>query len=247
MIADPFDGAGNGDDVDRGGDRPRVFHHVRNQLTDDRFEFGVDLGIGTNDRSRLFGIKPSKGIQCLTHHDEGGFGKMPDANAELRRNVAIFVNAAHPLGNLLGLVTGPFQVSHNLADAQHQAQIGSRRLALGDDVGAVVVNGFFKLIHFVVGIDNALDAANFTGGVGIHRRRNLGFNHTAHLQDMGAEATEVFVELAGEVLAFVHFNFLISFHQVPKHPDEAPKVPEHAKANSPKCRSWQSGINPCGR
>jgi hypothetical protein len=138
-------------------------------------------------------------------------------------NVAIFVDAAHALGDLLGFVTGPFQVGDDLADAEHQAQIGSRRLALGDDVGAVVVNGFFKLIHFAVGIDDALDAANFAGGVGIDGSGNLGFDQAAHLQHMGAQATEVFVELAGEVLAFVHFRKCRS-------------------TSSPKCL-----ISPCGR
>ena len=36
------------------------------------------------------------------------------------------------------------------------------------------------------------------------------FDQTAHLQDVGTQAGEVFVELAGEVLGFVHFVLSIS-------------------------------------
>jgi hypothetical protein len=48
----------------------------------------------------------------------------------------------------------PFEVGDDLADAEHQAQVGGGRLALGDDVGAVVVDGFFELIDLAVGVDD---------------------------------------------------------------------------------------------
>jgi hypothetical protein len=69
---------------------------------------------------------------------------MADADAVLRRHVAGFVDAAHALGDFLGFVAGAFEVGDDLADAEHQAQVGGGRLALGDDVGAVVVDGFSR-------------------------------------------------------------------------------------------------------
>ena len=46
VVADALDGAGDGDDLDRGGDGARVFHHVRDQLADDGLEFGIDIAVG---------------------------------------------------------------------------------------------------------------------------------------------------------------------------------------------------------
>ena len=124
--------------------------------------------------------------------------------------MAGFVDAADALGDFLGFVAGAFQISDDLADAEYQAQVGSGRLALGDDMGAVVVDGFFQIIDLAVGFDDGFDAGHFARAVGLDGRRDLGFDHAAHLQDVGAQAAELFVELAGEVLAFVHVVFSLS-------------------------------------
>lgn len=135
---------------------------------------------------------------------------MADADAVLRRHLAGFVDAANALGDLLGLVAGAFEIGNDLADAEDQAQIGSSRLTLGDQVGAVIVDGEFEVVDLAVGIDDVLDARHFAGAVGFNGRRNLGFHQTAHLQHGGTQAGQVFVELAGKVLAIVHVFFLIS-------------------------------------
>ncbi|MPM67332.1 hypothetical protein SDC9_114254 [bioreactor metagenome] len=204
MVADAFDGAGDGDDLDRRGDGARVFHHVGDQLADDRLEFGIDVAVGADHLLGLGGVEAGEGVERLAHQVERGFGQVADADAVLGRQMAGFVDAAHALGDLLGLVAGAFEIGDDLADAEHQAQVGSGRLALGDDVGAIVVDGLFQVVDLAVGFDDGFDAGHFARAVGVDGGRNLGFDHAAHLQDVGTQAAEFFVELAGEVLVFVH-------------------------------------------
>jgi hypothetical protein len=82
--------------------------------------------------------------------------------------MATFINAAHALGNFFGFVTSAFKIRNDLADTKHQTKIGSCWLTFGDDVGAVVINGFFKLIDPAISLDNAFDTGDFTGGVGVN-------------------------------------------------------------------------------
>ena len=77
-------------------------------------------------------------------------------------------------------------------------------------MGAVVVDGKFEIVDLAIGIDDVLDAADFTGAVGVDGGGNLSLDQTAHLQHAGAQAGEVFVKLAGKVQAIVHVFVLVS-------------------------------------
>ena len=81
VIADTLDGASDPDDVDRGGDGARVFHHVRDQLADDRLEFSVDIAVGLDDRLSQRHVETGEGVESLADQAEGGFGQVADADA----------------------------------------------------------------------------------------------------------------------------------------------------------------------
>ena len=131
---------------------------------------------------------------------------MTDANAVLHRRMPLLVDAQSPFGDLLRLVADALEIGDDLADAEYQAQIGGGRLATGDDVRAVVVDGLFQLVDPLVGLDDVLDRVHLTGLEGIDGGGNLRLDQAAHLQDQRAHSVEVFVELAGKM--FVHVVIL---------------------------------------
>ncbi len=105
VVTDAFDGAGDPDDVDGRRDGARIFHHVRDQLADDRLEFGIDIGVGLDDVGCLRRVETGEGIERLADHGQCRFGQVADADAVLAGQVAVLVDAADALGDLLGFVT----------------------------------------------------------------------------------------------------------------------------------------------
>jgi hypothetical protein len=183
---------------------------VRDQLAHDGFELGIDIDIGKDNFLRQSGVDSGKGIECLTQHAERGFGNMADAGPVLRRHLARLADTADALGDFLGLVARPFKVGDDLGNAEHQAQVGSCRLAPGDQVRAVVIDSLLDVVDHAVGLDDLLDAAYLTGTVGSNGGGYLGFDQAAHLQHGGTQVVEVALKLAGKMLSFVHFAAPVS-------------------------------------
>ena len=132
---------------------------MSNELAENGLEFDIHLVVGPNDVHRRRGIQAGEGIQCLAQHVQSGIGHVADADAVLNGHVARPVDAAHTLGNLWP-VAGAFQVGDDLADPEHQAQVGGGGLALGEHMGAVVVDGLPGRSHLAIRLDDGFDAGD---------------------------------------------------------------------------------------
>jgi hypothetical protein len=63
VVADALDGLGDPDDLQRGGDGARVFHHEGDELAQDAAELGVDQRILADDALGLVGIEARHGVE----------------------------------------------------------------------------------------------------------------------------------------------------------------------------------------
>src|SRR3954469_20849427 len=63
VVADALDGLGDPHDVERGADRARVFHHVGDELAQQRLEFAVDGGVVADDVGGCRDVKAREGVE----------------------------------------------------------------------------------------------------------------------------------------------------------------------------------------
>ena len=86
-----------------------------------------------------------------------------------------------------------------LMTATTTAQVAGRRLAAGDDLAALLVDGHFKFVDLGVIPDDRLAER----GVAAHQRGerllDLLFHQSAHLQNLRADVLEFGVILLGDV------------------------------------------------
>ena len=180
------------------------------ELAHDRLEFGVDAAVFFDDLGREPRIEACKGVERLPDHDEDGFGDMPDAGRELGGALSGFADAAHALGHFFRLVANALKVGDDLDDAEDQAQIDGGGLSPGDQLGALVVDDDFQRVDILVAGNDFLDGRQIAGAVGFDGGRHLILDQAAHLQDVAAQATEIFVKLARLVMQNIFHQTLLS-------------------------------------
>ena len=93
---------------------------MRNQLTHDRLELGIDIDIGPDDRFGQHSIETGKGIQRLAHHPERRFGDMTDTHTVFGRRLSCRADSAHAFGYFFGFVAHPLKVGHDFCNAEYQ-------------------------------------------------------------------------------------------------------------------------------
>jgi hypothetical protein len=92
------------------------------------------------------------------------------------------------------------QIRDDPRDGHHQAQIARRRLPTCNQQRAVFVNAHFVGVHVPVGSNDLLHLLDVAGTEGVDRRQNLSFDQPSHLQDAGADAFKLEIELFTEVI-----------------------------------------------
>ena len=110
--------------------------------------------------------------------------------------------------DFLRFVADALQVSDGLDHRHHHAQVTGRRLALGNDVCAVVVDANFQRVHAMIIGDDLISQRHITIGERFHRPIDLLFHQAAHLQDARTHAFEFGIKFFRNVFAG---HFFLSF------------------------------------
>ena len=199
MVADALQRAQGPDDVEHAGYRPRVFHHVGDQLAQGGLVLAIDGLVVLRHGQRQVGIEAGEGVQCLLHHLLYLAADVPNLDVAARR-LAFLAQLDGAAGDLGGLVADPLEVDHRLRDADDQAQVGGRRLTPGEDTHALLVDVALHLVDLVVDLADLLGEA----GVGVDQRVDrvvdLLFHQPAHGQEVAAHILQLGVELLGDVM-----------------------------------------------
>ncbi len=200
-IADPLDGPRRPQHVEHLRYGAGIFHHVGHQLADDGLVLAVYLVIFLVDRQRRIQIHPGKGVEHVVQHLDGTAAHVLQRHQRRLRLVGVVGQHA---GDLVRHVTNALQICDGLDDGHHQSQVGSGRLALGDDAGALFVNRHFHGVDLVV-IGHNL-ARRFQILI-VDRRDGVGellLHHAPHHQHLVAYTLELGIELTGDMFIEVH-------------------------------------------
>jgi len=135
----------------------------------------------------LVHVGPGEGIHGPLHHAAGLLAEAGDVviDGGIRAPIPP-LDAQGTLGDVLGLVAGPLQVTHHLGQGQDQAQVHRRRLAPGDDIEDVLVHVELEVVDLALAMDDLM------GRIWVpldHRRHGVGdlLDHPlAHLQHQAA-------------------------------------------------------------
>ena len=159
VVADALDGLRHPDDLERGGDGARVFHHVGDELAQDRPELAVDRRVVADHVGRRVDVEAREGVERAAQHARarlrrrGARRRMRGSGCRPPRSWMLLRHAR----DLLRLVADALEVGDGLGDGEDQAQVVRRRLALDDDLAAVAVERDLHAVHLVVGGDHVVD------------------------------------------------------------------------------------------
>ena len=180
-------------------DIARVFHHVGEQLAEQRGAHRVDLLVALPDRERARDIAPGIGIQHPLDLAEHQRRHVLDAADQLLR-MEVVVERGHPLGDVLGEVAYPLQVVGDAQRADHIAQVDRHRLAPGDGQHR------FFLDLVLQRVDRSIAGHHALGQVGVppdergNRIRDQPLGEPTHLGDPLGQPLQVCVESLSQML-----------------------------------------------
>jgi hypothetical protein len=104
---------------------------------------------------------------------------------------------------IFGLVDA-LQIRDCLADGQNKTQVVRSRLALHDDMAAVVVDVDFALVHPAFTRNHLVHQILAAVGKSVDGGTDLGLDQAAHLQHSGTQRFQVLVVFLGEMFALPH-------------------------------------------
>ena len=204
MVADALQRAQRPDHAEHPGDGARVFHHVGGQFAQRGLVLAVDGLVVLGHRQRQLGIETREGVQRVAHHAPHLVADVAHLDIAARRR-AFLAELDGPAGDLRGLVADALQVDHRLGDADHQTQVGGRRLATREDAQARLVDVALHLVGLLIDLAHLLGQAR----VGLDQRGDrvvdLLLHQAAHGQQVAAHLFQLGVELLGNVLGMAVF------------------------------------------
>ncbi len=199
VVADALERARDPQHVERPADRARIFHHERDALPLQRFVFLVDHAVLAGNLECRVRVHARKRIERAVHHVRDEFADVLDFAVTVGRPV----ERGQPRGDvaeLLGLVAYALEVGDGLDDGDDQTQVRGRRSARRQDAAAVVVDGDFHRVDLVVEPRHLLAEPAVARVERLDAVLQLLLDEAAHLQDPGADALEVGIEAAQDVV-----------------------------------------------
>src|SRR6266545_8167901 len=139
VIADAFDRLGDEHDLERRRYRPRIFHHVADELPQDGEERGIDRLIVADHGCRGVYIEPREGVERELQVFLGQPGRPGDDVHAYRGQALAPLHLLRLVGDLLDFVADALELVDDLDHGQDHAQVDRGRLALGDDLAALLV------------------------------------------------------------------------------------------------------------
>jgi len=148
------------------------------------------------------GLDPGEGVERGAQQLERQFHRLRQADARHEGGFGA-VQATRRLGDLLGFVTDALEVGGDLDHRQHQAQVARGRLALGDDVGAFVIELDLGEVDRLVAVDDGVEQVELAAAQALERAAHLRFGEAAHVEDATADLFELDVVLPEGVFGHV--------------------------------------------
>ena len=193
VVAHALDVLGAEHQVDAEGDIARVFHHIGQQLAEDRGADRVDLLVAAPDRHRLADVAAAIGIEHQLHLLEHQIGHVLDAADQLGRR-EFGVQRHHALGDVLGEVADAFEIVGEPQCADDFTQVDGHRLTAGDREHRLFLDLALQRVDIGVGRGDPLRQRGVALCQRIDRVRDLLLGEAAHFGDHAREILQVGVE-----------------------------------------------------
>ena len=182
-------------DLERGRDGARVFHHVGDELAQDRAEFRsmpassrITSAASTSRRAKQSSVRRSIEIAASAAWRTSTTGGRYAALVDVLRHAR----------DLLRLVADALEVGHRLHDGEDHAQVAGRGLAAHDDLAAVLVESTsMALTRWSAAI--ILRKRDVAGRERIDRAPDLRLHQPAHGEHARADRAEIEVVLLRRV------------------------------------------------
>ena len=197
MVAHALQVLGHEQQVGARGDVARVFHHVRQQLAEQRGVLRVQTGVIIAQLQRRGGVVVAVGLDRAAHLLCGQPAQGAQAlDLRQRRHLA---QGDRALGHVGRVIADAFDIGRDAQAGQDLAQVACHRPAQRQ-AHHVVADVLLKLIDgFIVG-DDALGSVLVALLDDVHGRLQLRDRHLAHAHDLGHQALLFFVVALDDVV-----------------------------------------------
>ncbi len=203
MVAHPLDVLGAKQQVDTNADIARVFHHVGEQLAEQRVVDRVDLLVAAPHPQRLVDVAPRIGVEHVLDLGEDELGHVLDPAHHLLQ-IELAVENHHALGDVLGEIADPLEVVGDAERADDVAQVDRHRLAPRDGEDRLLLDLALQEVDLGVLGDDALGQVGIVPVQRIDGVADLALRQTAHLGDHARQFLEIGVERLVGVLGQYH-------------------------------------------
>jgi hypothetical protein len=214
MVAHSFDVRGAEQKVDAETDVARVFHHVGQELAEQRIVDRVDFLVATPDGERLFDVAAHICVKHILDLEQCQIGHVIDATHHLSQ-LNILIERAHPLGDVLGEIPDALQVVGDAQGADDVAQIDGHRLPARNGQNPLFLDLALEHVDLLVERYDALRELKIVAVERVDRIADLLFGEAAHFGDDSSEFLKINVECAGRVF---HQLVLVSLRNRQRSP-----------------------------
>jgi hypothetical protein len=203
VIAHALDILGAEHEMDAERNVARVFHHVGQELAEQRGAHGVDLFVALPYRQRLVEVVTGIAVEHLLELSQHQGRHVLNAAQELLR-MEVAGDRSHALGDVRGEVADPLEVVGQAQRAHDLAQIDRHGLAARDGEHGLFLD--LALQGVDGGIDRHYAARPLEVALGqrIDRIRDLLLGQAAHLRHHAGELLKIDVEGFRRVLVHHH-------------------------------------------
>ncbi len=202
MVADALQRPCDPQHVERAPDRARILHHERDALALDRLVLLVNEPVLAGHRDRRVRVETRERIERTVDHVRDEVADVLEFPVTVGRPVHAR-QARSNVAELLRLVADPLEVGDGLDDGHDQPQVRGGGVSGRQDAAAVLVDRDFHRVDLVVEPRHFLAEP----AVAVHERIDavvqLLLDEAAHLQDRRADALQVRIEAAEDVMGKV--------------------------------------------
>ncbi len=192
MITGAFDVFCGEQQVDARRDGLVIFEHIGEHFADGGVIELIEFLIAFPDGEGFLGIALAIGVEGVFDLFERALAHMAEAAIERARQRERDFAAA--LGDVFSNVADAFKVGRDFERGDGFAQVARHRLATGEQLDDVVIDGDIEVVDIFIVLDNFFGLS----GVGVLHDfegfGHLGFREAAHLEDEVGQLGEVFIE-----------------------------------------------------